>query len=97
VDCTTFALQSVGGDRKPNETLNSDKVYCAEIEAIPATALRQILTAAIESHIPQRQWQFLKAQESRERRRWSDVIATLQKTTLGDGDLSPGVDSHYNP
>jgi hypothetical protein len=47
---------------------------CAEVEAIPATALRDILRDAIESHIPQGEWERLKDIERREREQWLGVM-----------------------
>jgi hypothetical protein len=43
---------------------------CAEVEAIPANDLRDILRAAIESHIPQDRWARLKEIERAEREQW---------------------------
>jgi hypothetical protein len=43
---------------------------CAEVEAIPATALREMVRGAIESHIPDGQWERLKEVERIEREQW---------------------------
>jgi hypothetical protein len=47
---------------------------CAEVEAIPADALRDMVKDAIESHIPDGEWQRLKKIEDQERRSWKDVM-----------------------
>jgi hypothetical protein len=48
---------------------------CAEVEAIPANDLRRMLREAIESHIPQAQWQRLQEIERLEKEQWQDVMA----------------------
>lgn len=44
---------------------------CAEVEAIPATALREMVRDAIESHIPSGSWERLKEVEDLERQQWA--------------------------
>ncbi len=51
---------------------------CAEVEAIPATDLRDIVRAAIESHIPAEQWARLKSIEEQERESWTTAMKTLE-------------------
>lgn len=47
---------------------------CAEVEAIPAPALRTMVREAIESHIPQKKWQRLKKIEAVERASWKETM-----------------------
>jgi len=48
---------------------------CVEVDAIPAGEIRRRVKDAIESHIDQREWQFLKEQEQREKQ---DVLAMVR-------------------
>jgi hypothetical protein len=48
---------------------------CVEVDALPATVVRDRVRQAIESHIDQREWALLKAQEERER---SDVLKMVR-------------------
>jgi len=50
---------------------------CAEVEAVPASALRDMVRDAIESHIPQDQWAKLKAIEAEEKKSWHEVMAKI--------------------
>ena len=50
---------------------------CAEVEAVPANVLRQLVREAIESHIPQQEWARLKALENLERHTWHELMDTL--------------------
>jgi hypothetical protein len=50
---------------------------CAEVEAIPADVLRDMVRNAIESHIPQRQWQALKQIESAEQQEWQKLMKKI--------------------
>jgi hypothetical protein len=51
---------------------------CAEVEAIPASDLRAMVRQAIESHIPQGQWQRLQEIERLEREQWQEAMGRLQ-------------------
>ena len=50
---------------------------CAEVEAIPADALRDRVRSAIESHFPWREWASLQAIEAEERKSWRDAMAKI--------------------
>jgi hypothetical protein len=50
---------------------------CAEVEAIPAPALRAMVREAIESHIPQAKWRRLKKIEATERASWNEVMDNM--------------------
>jgi hypothetical protein len=50
---------------------------CAEVEAIPATALRAMVRAAIESHLPPGEWERLREVEELEREQWVAYMARL--------------------
>ena len=51
---------------------------CAEVEAIPAPALREMVRDAIEGHIPQGEWQRLKTIETAEKESWDDAMNMLE-------------------
>jgi len=51
---------------------------CAEVEAIPANMLRQLVREAIESQIPQESWSRLKNIEATERNTWHELMDTLR-------------------
>jgi hypothetical protein len=50
---------------------------CAEVEAIPAAEMRRFLQDAIESHIPQGEWQRLQELERIERGQWMEYMAAM--------------------
>jgi hypothetical protein len=50
---------------------------CAEVEAIPATDLRQMIRDAIESHIPAGEWESLQRVESIEKEQWAAFMANM--------------------
>lgn len=50
---------------------------CAEVEAIPADALRRLVANAIESHIPHGQWERLQEIEQQEKDTWHSVMAQI--------------------
>lgn len=50
---------------------------CAEVEAVPAPALRAMVREAIERHIPQAEWKRLKAIEAAERESWNDAMGRM--------------------
>jgi hypothetical protein len=51
---------------------------CAEVEAIPADALREMVESAILSHIPANDWKRLKDIEAHERESWHQVIQKIK-------------------
>ncbi len=73
----------------PLEPKKKDKRYksfaatwgdkCAEVEAIPATALRDMIRTAIESHIPSGSWKRLQRVEKLERDQWDNLMASFGK------------------
>jgi hypothetical protein len=50
---------------------------CAEVEAIPATALRRMVRNAIESHIPAGAWERLQHAEELERQQWEEFMERI--------------------
>ncbi len=54
---------------------------CVEVDAIPAPEIRERVREAIESHINQREWKFLKAQEAREKQNVFHLVKQI-----GEGD-----------
>lgn len=55
---------------------------CAEVEAIPADALRDMVKQAIEAFIPAEQWAKLKAIEQKEKQAWNDAMVWIQGEAL---------------
>ena len=51
---------------------------CAEVEAIPANVLRQMVEDAIVSHIPADQWKRLQAVEVKEKKNWQNFMAKIR-------------------
>jgi hypothetical protein len=51
---------------------------CAELDAIPATELRRRLRAAIESHVPDGEWERLKELETLQRDQFNAVMAQFR-------------------
>jgi hypothetical protein len=52
---------------------------CAEADAIPANALREMLRQAIKRHIPQKEWARLLAIENAEKKRWQQALDMVAK------------------
>ena len=52
---------------------------CAEVEAVPANDLRQILRDAIESHIPAGEWERLQQVEQAEQEHWEATLGRLRQ------------------
>jgi hypothetical protein len=53
---------------------------CAEVEAIPATTLRDMIHKAITSHIPAGQWERLQEIERLEREQWTEYMRAFADT-----------------
>jgi hypothetical protein len=51
---------------------------CAEVEAVPADALRDMVERAIRCHIPCGEWERLQAVENQERQSWKKMIGKLK-------------------
>lgn len=64
-------------DRRYTKFVRDFGERCAEVEAVPADALRDMVREAIESHIPAEQWARLTIIEAAERREWADVMAKI--------------------
>lgn len=64
-------------DRRYAKFLDRYGPRCAEVEAVPATDLREMVRAAIEGHIPADQWARLRDVEERERAQWHEVMARI--------------------
>jgi hypothetical protein len=52
---------------------------CAEVEAIPANDLREMVRNAIESHIPQGAWKRLQKSEQLEKEQWERAMNAFTK------------------
>ena len=51
---------------------------CAEVEAIPASALRDRLRACIKGHIPADRWARLQEIEAQEKQTWHNMLASME-------------------
>ncbi len=75
-------------DINPLQAKKSDKRYkkfvrewgeqCAEVEAIPATNLRQMIRDAIEGHVPEGEWERLQQIEDVEKKQWADFMKGMK-------------------
>jgi hypothetical protein len=51
---------------------------CAEVEAIPADALRNMVESAIQAYIPAGEWERLQEIEKQERKSWQTVLGKMK-------------------
>lgn len=65
-------------DRRTAGFLRAGHSHGAELDAIPATALRDRLERAIAKHIPAEQWDRLRQIERLERDRWHETMAAFR-------------------
>ena len=72
-----FPLTPKQTDSRTRWFLDQGHEECAELDAIPAGTLRDRLRAAIESHIPRREWKRLQQIERLERQQWHEVLGKL--------------------
>ena len=72
-----FPLDPKPTDKRTPGFLAEGHSVCAELDAIPATALRERLKAAITSHIPMDRWERLRQIEELERERWELTLAAF--------------------
>ena len=70
-------LKPKKGDTRYKKFVKAHGEKCAEVEAIPANVLRQLVRVAIESHIPQEAWDRLKNVETAERDAWHELMNKL--------------------
>jgi hypothetical protein len=73
-----IALDAKRGDTRYERFSEEFGDKCAEVEAVPADALRDMVRSAIESHIPAAEWSRLKEIEAEEKRSWGDVMRQLK-------------------
>ncbi|QDT34084.1 toprim domain-containing protein [Thalassoglobus polymorphus] len=69
-------LKTKPGDKRAAAFIQEHGSQCAELDAIPSSAIRQRLRDAIESHIPHEEWEKLKEVERTEKETFK---ATLKK------------------
>ena len=89
-DFETFSLISLQPkekDRRTKKFIDEHGDRCAELDAIPATALRQRIRGAIESHIPAGEWSRLQEIEQNERQLWMKTLGSLRGGSLPGGEL----------
>ncbi len=70
-------LEPKKSDTRYRKFVKAHGERCAEVEAIPANVLRQLVREAIESHIPQRHWKRLKKIEAAEQAAWNEFMDKL--------------------
>jgi hypothetical protein len=68
-------LEPKKGDKRYKRFAEQWGDLCAEVEAIPATTIRDMVRKAIESHLPTGEWDRLKQVEEIEREQWADFMA----------------------
>jgi len=65
-------------DRRTAAFLAAGYRQCAELDAIPATALRERLEGAILAHVPAAEWKRLRTVEETETASWHRVLDSIQ-------------------
>jgi hypothetical protein len=73
-----FPLAAKAKDRRTAKFLAAGYTVCAELDAIPADALRRRLSDAIVQHIPVAEWERLQHIERLERERWQQTLDQMQ-------------------
>ena len=73
-----IALEPKKKDKRYKEFVDRYGPKCAEVEAIPASELRDMVRTAIERHIPPEQWARLQEVERTEKRQWSQVMENMK-------------------
>jgi hypothetical protein len=64
-------------DRRYRRFIAEHGTQCAEVDALPPTELRRRVRQAIESHIPQQEWERLKAVEALEKQSFAEAMGKL--------------------
>jgi len=72
-----FPLEAKVKDRRTQAFLAAGHRECAELDAIPAPALRERLEQAILAHIPTAEWERLQIVEHAERESWHAIMAQV--------------------
>ena len=78
-------LEPKPGDTRSARFIETHGRRCAEVEAIPADALRNRLRQAIEAFIPADQWQRLQREESQELESWNHFMDRIGQLTSENG------------
>jgi hypothetical protein len=65
-------------DTRTKGFLKRGYTQCAELDAIPATLLRERVEQAILSHIPTDEWSRLRRIEELERQQWHTTLEALK-------------------
>ena len=73
-----IALEPKKDDRRYAAFVEEYGERRAEVEAIPAASLRDIVRTAIVNHIPTGTWNRLKTIEGQERESWQNVMQTVK-------------------
>lgn len=72
-------LKPKGADTRAQAFIDQYGPRCAEVEAVPADALREMVGDAIEEHIPQEEWARLRRIELQEKDTWGEVMAQIRE------------------
>jgi hypothetical protein len=72
-----YPLAAKQKDRRTKAFLAAGYRQCAELDAIPATALRERLEAAILAHVPAAEWESLRMVEQVETASWHQVLDSI--------------------
>lgn len=73
-----IALEPKTSDKRSAKFIREHGPRCAELDALPATELRQRVETAIVSHIPSGSWERLQQVEQLEQDAWSNLLAGVQ-------------------
>jgi hypothetical protein len=77
-DFRLLPLKAKPTDTRTKGFLARGHRQCAEIDALPAEEVRRRLAAAIESHIPQGEWERLRRVEELERKTWRKTLQQMR-------------------
>lgn len=76
-DFNLIPLKPKESDSRYEKFIETHGPVCAEIDALPPTALRDRIRKAIEKHIPQAEWERLKVVEAAERESFETALGNL--------------------
>jgi hypothetical protein len=76
-------LEPKAKDKRARAFIKEHGRHCAELDALPATELRQRVRSAIEGHIPQDKWARLQEIERREKESFNEFLSTIKGQGLG--------------
>jgi hypothetical protein len=80
-------LEPKRSDRRYQKFVVEHGSAAAELDAVPATEIRDRVRRAIERHIPSEQWERLTEIESHERRLFNQTLTQMRTSTLDEKDV----------